>query len=206
MDAWSVIVNGASRLPWEKWLFRRPDPQVRLERLREALTTKPHDSVVYNPSAPESLQAISLPTTQETVTELKRRLAKELYRMELDLTGGGRIAGRPCDCLGQKHHLGLEATVEELIPMDSNPTYSHIISWLNTHGSEFEPEEVAKRPPEYYRGLAPEVRRFRKEVMGTEATSAMLSSEERTRVMERATQILHERIEGIDQAEGDTNE
>ena len=42
-------------------------------------------------------EAIDMPTTAETVDELRRRLAKELYRMELDLVGGGRIPNRACD-------------------------------------------------------------------------------------------------------------
>jgi len=117
--------------------------------------------------------ALSLPTTEETVTELKRRLGRELYRIELDLVAGGRIAGKPCDCLGSKHHFGIEATAEELIPMDTSPIYPSIISWLKVHQNEFEVEEVAKRPPEHYQALAPEVRRFRKEVLGTESLATL---------------------------------
>ena len=65
--------------------------------------------------------------------------------MELDLQGGGRIAGKPCDCLAYKHHFGIEATAEELIPMDKAPIYPLIITWLKGHEEEFEVEEVAKR-------------------------------------------------------------
>lgn len=145
------------------------------------------------PASPVAVSArIAMPTTAETVDELKRRLGKELYRMELDLLGGGRIAGKSCDCLSAKHHLGLEATAEELIPMDSNPVYLQVISWLNGHQTEFEPEEIAKRPPEYYQGLAQDVRRFRKEVMGTEYLGAMLTEEERARA--------HALIEGRQEA------
>jgi hypothetical protein len=118
--------------------------------------------------------SVSLPTTSETVAELRKRLGKELYRMELDLMSGGRIAGRPCDCVSQKHNLGIEATAEELIPMDNRPVYSKIISWLNAHSKEFEPEEIAKREPDYYRSLSREVRNFRKEVMGTEKVESLL--------------------------------
>ena len=63
-------------------------------------------------TGPQSLsQPSALPTTEERHRpELRRRLGKELYRMELDLMGGGRIAAKPCDCLSHKHTLGLEAT------------------------------------------------------------------------------------------------
>jgi len=122
--------------------------------------------------------SIELPTTEQTVRELKRRLAKELYRMEMDLQGGARIAGRACDCLDAKHRLGLEATAEELMSYETNPIYSEIIAWLDQHEQEFEPEEIAKHPPEYYHKLTPEVRRFRKEVTGTEAPSKELTLDE----------------------------
>lgn len=147
------------------------------------------------PSLPlESKPSILMPTTQQTLDELKRRLAKELYRMELDLQGGGRIAGRPCDCLSQKHHLGIEATAEELMSYEVNPLYSRIINWMRDHQAEFEPEEIAKQPPAHYQGLAPEVRRFRKEMMGTESISAMLSEQERERVREQVEKKLKEEV------------
>jgi len=118
---------------------------------------------------PMSSTSIELPTTEQTVRELKRRLAKELYRMELDLQAGARIAGKPCDCLSYAKHLsGVEATAEELMSYETNPVYGEVITWLRSHEAEFEPEEIAKHPPEYYHRLVPEVRRFRKEVMGTE--------------------------------------
>jgi hypothetical protein len=114
-------------------------------------------------------QKPDLPTTAETLKELKRRLAKELYRVELDLQSGARISGKPCDCLSKaKHSAGIEATAEELMSYEANPLYGRVISWVNSHATVFEPSEIAKRPPEYYQAIAPEVRAFRKEVMGTE--------------------------------------
>ena len=88
--------------------------------------------------------------------------------MELDLQAGGRIAGKPCDCLSRKHNLGLEATAEELMSYGSSPVYGKVVAWLRAHEAEFEPGEIARRPPEHYQGLAAEVRAFRKEVLGTE--------------------------------------
>ena len=108
-----------------------------------------------------------MPTTAETLAELKRRLGKELYRAEMDLQGGARIAGKPCDCLSAKHRGGIEATAEELMSYERNPVYGQVIDWFNQHAPEFEPAEIAKRPPEYYQGLAPEVRALRKQVVTT---------------------------------------
>ena len=146
------------------------------------------------PAYPALSPRDNMPTTQETVDELRRRLAKELYRMELDLAGGGRIAGKICDCLSGKHHFGIEATAEELIPMDSNPIYARTIAWLNQHASEFEVEEVAKHQPEYYQNLAPQVRALRKEVLGTEKLGAMLNPDERQEVAKRALEMVSKEV------------
>jgi len=143
--------------------------------------------------------SVELPTTEQTVRELKRRLAKELYRMELDLQSGARIAGRPCDCLDAKHRFGLEATAEELMSYEANPIYGEIIAWLNRHEVEFEPGEIAKHPPEYYHKLAPEVRRFRKEVMGTEVASEELTLDEAKKL---AAQEAEKEVEKLWQSQG----
>lgn len=136
-------------------------------------------------SSPLAASQPDLPTTPETVAELRRRLGKELYRYEGDLAAGGRIAGKPCSCLSHKHNLGLEAMTEELIPMDpaGTPLYNQIVSWVKSHEAEFEPAEIAKRPPEYYQALAPAVRNFRSKVMGTQGLGALLTEQERSQVM-----------------------
>ena len=113
------------------------------------------------------VKPLVLANTQETITELKRRLGKELYRIELDLQNGGRIAGKPCDCLSKKHHLGIEATSEELMSYEQNPVYGQIIDWMNEHAPSFEPQGIAKTEPSYYQSLTPDIREFRKKVMGT---------------------------------------
>lgn len=122
---------------------------------------------IINPSG------LSLPTTAETLTELKRRLAKELYRVELDLQNGLRIAGKPCDCAGAKHNFGIEATAEELMSYESNPVYQEVISWYNRHLPEFEPAEIEKKPLDYYQKMVPDIRNFRKKIMGTDDVRAM---------------------------------
>lgn len=126
-----------------------------------------------------------LASTAETIEELKRRLGKELYRVELDLQGGLRIAGRPCDCASKKHNLGIESTAEELMSYDKNPIYGEVIKWYNAHVPEFEPAEIVKHPPAYYQQLTPEVRRFRKEVMGTEKLGVLLSEADKENFREK---------------------
>lgn len=101
--------------------------------------------------------------------------------MELDLQGGGRLGPRqaPCDCLSRKHHLGIEATAEELMSYETSPLYGQIVSWLNQHAAEFEPAEISKRPSHYYQALTPEIRAFRKELMGTEHLLPLLNEKEK---------------------------
>ena len=105
---------------------------------------------------------------------LKDRLGKELYRIELDLQDGGRIAGKPCDCLSKKHRLGIEATAEELMSYERNPVYGDIAAWMSSHSPTFEPQVIAETPASFYQQLAPEVRAFRKQVMGTEDIGSIL--------------------------------
>lgn len=174
-----VIFTRILNFPWEHFIPKPSGAKGHRELISalKQLTPKPSTSDVQNAPADSegSRVATQMPTTEETKQELKRRLAKELYRLELDLQGGGRIANKPCDCLSVKHHLGIEATAEELMSYEKNPVYSEVISWLNEHESEFEPEEIGRRPPEHYQGLAPEARRFRKEIMGTERLNAILA-------------------------------
>jgi len=97
------ITNIINRVPIERVLFPPPDNTKALEGFvtsmgstqnpKEApISEKPTSTIARPPPHPE------LPTPEETTSELKRRLAKELYRAELDLSGGLRIAGKPCDC------------------------------------------------------------------------------------------------------------
>jgi len=108
--------------------------------------------------------AVETASTEETIADLKHRLGKELYRLELDLLTGGRIAGRPCDCFA-KHALGLEAITEELMTMDTNPVYAEITTWLREREPEFTLAAIAETEPSHYQGLAPAVRGFRKRVL-----------------------------------------
>lgn len=163
-----VILRHAIRNMDYSGLEAVPDgvPPLREQRLRPVLI----QPQIIREERPD------LPTTAETLLELKRRLAKELYRAELDLQNGGRIAGKPCDCLSSAKHLaGIEATAEELMSYEVNPIYGEVINWFKGHAQEFEPAEIAKRPPAYYQGLTPEIRNFRKKVMGTDDVMALTS-------------------------------
>ena len=180
-----VIVKGVAVL--FRLLPSGPPPKIDYLQLRDSIPMSP---TLPLPPSQENQPAevaprLSLPTTAQTLTELKRRLGKELYRVEMDLQGGARIAGLPCDCLSRSKHLGgIEATAEELMSYERNPVYGQVIEWFNQHEPEFEPAEIAKRPPEYYQGLAPEVRGLRKQVTGTEDVMALVKPEEKQRILQ----------------------
>jgi len=144
-------------------------------------------------SASPTPVTVELATTSDTLEELKRRLGKELYKLELDLQGGLRIAGKPCDCASAKHNFGVEATAEELIAYEKNPIYGQVIDWYRSHLPEFQPSEIIKHPESHYQSLVPELRAFRKQVMGTEKLSVLVSPRERAAVVAKASEILKRR-------------
>jgi len=135
-------------------------------------------SIIVEETTPSETQPQSLPTREETTAELKRRLARELYKAELDLAGGLKIAGKPCTCLSAKHTLMLEAAAEELIAEDpGNTVYSDIIQWVRDNQPKVTVEAIqsGKYEGEYPR-MASQFRDFRKRVMGTVAFSAIEES------------------------------
>jgi hypothetical protein len=112
----------------------------------------------------------TLPTSDETTHELKRRLARELYRAELDLAGGLKIAGKACDCLEYKHSVGLEAAAEELVSQDpGNSVYKDILGWTKENLPKVTVEAIdsGKYAGEYPL-MAAQFKEFRKRVVGTE--------------------------------------
>jgi len=178
-----IFITVLQKIPWENLLVRRRSETERLEQLATLLNSVPK-AEVRSPTAPQETAktepqglpgASERPTTEQTIRQLRRRLGKELYKAELDLAAGLRFDSLPCDCLDQKHSLMLEAAAEEMMSYEQNPVYGQIIDWLRLHQNEFPPEEIAKRSPEHYQAMAPEIRNFRKRVMGSEALSAMRS-------------------------------
>ena len=129
-------------------------------------------SVTSQPTPAYQPSAVLLPTSDETTIELKRRLGRELYKAELDLATGLRIAGKPCDCLDNKHTLMLEAVSEELISQDpANPVYQEIIGWIGNNRSKVSIEAIQSGTyAAEYPHMANKFKNFRKRVMGTVGT------------------------------------
>jgi hypothetical protein len=185
MDWLMFITNIINRVPLERVLFPPRDNTKALEEFvtsvsgtqspKEAsISEKPTSSITKPPPRPE------LPTPEETAAELKRRLGKELYRAELDLSNKLRIAGKPCDCLESKHTLGLEAAAEELIAQEpGNPVYTEILQWIkNNHPKVTIEAIVSGQYDNEYSRMASEFKGFRKRIMGTTSLTAMIEPKE----------------------------
>lgn len=154
-------------------------------------------SQVITSPAP-TVQAIALPTSEETTFALKRRLGRELYRAELDLAAGLKIAGKPCDCLTNKHTLELEAGAEELISQDpGNSVYRDIINWIAQNQSKVSIEAIyAGTYAGEYPRMANEFKNFRKRVMGSASDSTILGqsapTSTKTLTLEQAKKLAAE--------------
>jgi hypothetical protein len=71
--------------------FSRPRNKSAEEQTEASTPTTTEEK----PEVPPQAASLTLPTREETTAELKRRLAKELYKAELDLSAGLKIAGKP---------------------------------------------------------------------------------------------------------------
>jgi len=180
----SLVPYVLERLPIERMFVRPVSNKERLRELQDVLehssakkTEAVESQTANNPDyeeVPESLSdteedatLISGPTTEETVLHLKGRLARFLSDFEDDLLDGGRIMGKPCDCL-EKHSGKISGVCLELSSMDNDPVYSDVVNWLEAHEEPFRLVNVADNPPEFYRAMVPEIRKFRKHIKGTE--------------------------------------
>jgi hypothetical protein len=106
---------------------------------------------------------IDMPSTEDTISELKRELVKQLNEAVGDLSRGLMIINRPCSCLELKHQLEIEGAAEELIPMDpDNTVYNEIIQWFKDNGYKVIPEAIVSgKFKEEYPRMASQFRSFR---------------------------------------------
>ncbi len=144
---------------------------------------------------------VELPTAEETAQALKRRLGKELYRAELDLSNKLRIAGKPCDCLDSKHTLLLEAAAEELIAQEpDNPVYFEIIDWIRQNRPKVTIAAISSRQyDEEYPKMAAEFKVFRKRIMGTTTLTAMVEPKEQITLEEAKNLAAEEATKEVEE-------
>ncbi|GAI83647.1 unnamed protein product, partial [marine sediment metagenome] len=208
---WAALVaNIASKIPIERVLFpprdsakslenfaatmRSPTPPKTApvsENIASTITTEQEEAV----TVPAPAARYDLPTSEETAQTLKRRLGKELYRAELDLSNKLRIAGKPCDCLDSKHTLMLEAAAEELIAQEpDNTVYPEIMDWINRNQTKVTIEAISSgQYDEEYPRMAAEFKGFRKRIMGTTVLTAMVEPKEQI-TLEEAKKIAAEEV------------
>ena len=205
----------AARLPLDRIFIRPRDKAKALEEFAATLpATRPQSPTtttpVSSPAASEIAEstmppvappvASPMPTTEETVTDLKRRLAKEMYRFQLDLASGCKIAGKPCDCCDKHPSLGIESLAEELVPMDpSNPIYYECTQWIKANAEKLTVEASASGAyDKEYPYMAATWREFRKNLLGTERLGAMIAPEKQISLEEakaEASRIAAEEVQ-----------
>lgn len=191
MDWLLFITNIINKIPVERVLFPPRDTAKDFEKFAATLTAPTVENKAPSKektmvtiaaeqetavTAPPPVARYDLPTSEETAQALKRRLGKELYRAELDLSNKLRIAGKPCDCLESKHTLLLEAAAEELIAQEpDNPVYSEIIDWIKQNQPKVTIEAISTgKYDDEYPHMAAEFKGFRKRIMGTTVLTAMV--------------------------------
>ena len=135
-----------------------------------------HETPIQAPAAKVESPIVRRPTTEQTIRALQRRLGGELYDLELDLADGLKIAGLPCDCFQEKHGPAIVRIAKEITPMDpNNPVYSQLTAWIEKRAAQAMPEAVMAGTYEgEYSTWQSEAHAFRKAIMGTLATSAIL--------------------------------
>lgn len=194
---WAAFVaNIVSKVPIERVLFPPRDSAKSLEKFAATMTAPvvekeaPSEQKTTLPITAEREETVTvpapaarydLPTSEETTQALKRRLGKELYRAELDLSNKLRIAGKPCDCLESKHTLLLEAVAEELIAQEpDNPVYFEIIDWIKQNQPKVTIEAISTgKYDDEYPHMAAEFKGFRKRIMGTTVLTAMVEPKQK---------------------------
>lgn len=208
MNWFSLISNLASRVPIERVLFPPRDKAKALEEFATtiAVPVAPNKAPIPEKIAstitaereeaatvPAPAARYDLPTSEETAQALKRRLGKELYRAELDLSDKLRIAGKPCDCLSQKHTLMLEAAAEELIAQEpGNAVYYEILEWIKVNQPKVTIDAISSgQYDDEYPRMAAEFKGFRKRIMGTTVLTAMVEPKEQL-TLEEAKQLAAE--------------
>jgi hypothetical protein len=219
MDWLALITTVINRMPFERFLVPHPDHTKALEDFVKSLPrtesqkeapSKPKTGITTQETktatalVTEERKTPQLPTTEETRQVLRRRLAKELYRAELDLAGGLRISGKPCDCLDSKHSLGLEATAEELISSEpDNPVYQEILVWLQDNRPKLTIEAISSgQHDNEYPQMAAQFRGFRKRIMGTTALTAMIEPKARVNLEEAKKMAAEEATRRVEETWG----
>lgn len=218
----SLISTIAMRIPWESVIFRPRDKVEALEAFAasQMVAIAPPEKASAPPGLSEkqsgpagASEAITAsrssagtavidntlseqPTAEETTDVLKSDLAKELYKLELDLARGLKINGKACDCAEFKHVFKIEAVAEELVPREpDNKLYRKTIAWFHEHLPMMTKEASASGLyDDQYPHFAHDVAQFRKGVVGSLSVGALLTKDDKDRIRAKALEFLDESL------------
>ncbi len=187
--AWNIFltaVDAISSVPVERMVFSR-------RRSSQGEGPSSPTTSAKSPEPTARARTIETAGTNETIAWQRRQIAKELYSLQKNLAMGAMIEGKPCDCIADKHCLGLEALAEETMSMHQDPIYQELLAWDQDVAAKGTHEAIASgRYRDDYQRMAQEARAFRKRLMGTEDTRAMLSEYEREEILNRGKAVASE--------------
>ena len=166
-----------------------------LQGLEQTTTTAPQSQNKGTKTGSTTLYS-PLPTKEETTLYLKKRLALELYKAEIDLADKLKIFGNPCDCMDYKHNLEIQAVAEELVPKEpENPVFSEIVKWLNDNAEKVTLEASASGVyDDEYPKMAKLFGDFRKRAVGTLSRDYFVSAGDKERVRQKTQEVLEKEM------------
>ena len=192
--AWDIFMAGVgalSSIPLERMVFSR-----RRSSQGEGPSSPTSSAKSTRPAA--WARTIETAGTEETIAWQRRQIAKELYSLQKNLAAGAMIEGKPCDCIADKHCLGLEALAEETMAMHRDSIYQEMLDWNKDVAAKGTHEAIASgRYGDDYQRMAQEARAFRKRLMGTEEPGAMLTQQERREILARARTVALENVDTV---------
>ncbi len=183
-------INAVSAIPLEQMAFS--GRRSRAESSAPPSANKPLESTT--PAG--TIEGVDTAGTEETIAWQRRQIAKELYSLQKNLAAGGLINGKSCDCIAGKHALGLEALAEETMAMHQDPVYQEMLDWAKELDAKGTPEAIVSgKYKDDYQRMTQEARAFRKRLMGTLDTRAMITEEERREILSRGKSIDREKAD-----------
>lgn len=193
-QAWDLFmgaINAVSSIPLERLgASRRRSGE-------ESSSPSSANNQRSEPTTPAgTIERVNTAGTEETIAWQRRQIAKELYTLQKNLAANGLINGKSCDCIAGKHALGLEALAEETMAMHHDPVYQEMVDWAKELDAKGTPEAIVSgQYTDDYQRMTLEARAFRKRLMGTTDTAAMMTEQEREEVLNRAKNVAREQVD-----------
>ena len=216
MEIFPLIGRALRSFPLERVLFPSRNPQEEMLKYLEAerLTPPAEPPPPGRPArevTPDAVISQEMPaanagvSTAETMAYQKRQIGKQLLLMEIHLQQGCKIAGKACDCC-EKHPMVIEGMAEEALGMTGDHVYADLMDWSRKIAPMT--TAAASASGKYdgiYPGLAVEGRQYRKRIMGSAESRALLTPKEAAKVDAKVEEVMA-RLTTTEEADHDGND